>query len=162
MDRIKFSDWLLNRRKHNVQQTALHIVRGCLLLLIVVINSCGEESEDNPISVRERNIWLDTGMRPPEPVIVDAPASISDLRLPDSIMLISVFENEIKVIHAKDTTVCSLSSLDSLIVIKGATQFDGKIALKAESSNAEMINEIISILERNKIMRFNLITDLEK
>ena len=130
--------------------------------MIACAFGCRSEEKHNPISVRERNVWKDIGMRPPEPVVVKAPSSISDLDLPDSVFLIAINEPEFEVFYQSDSFACSdLDQLDSLIKQSDGQLLNARVALRIDSASNKVIDSVVAILHRNEIYRFNLITDLE-
>lgn len=104
-------------------------------------------------------------MRPPEPVVVDAPAPMSKLQLSDSVCIITVHPHAFRFTYLSDTFDCKTPyELDTLIATRGGgAELKGHVAVKADSGvSKSKIDEVIQALKNNGIFRFNLITDLEE
>lgn len=138
----------------------------CRILVVgitpLVLQSCDDNESHYPISEGERNVWRDIGMRLPEPVIVDVPTSISDLDIPSDVFLIIIKPRCIDVDYNDVHHDCfTMKQLDSMLMVNGGGKFDGRVALKADSTSYSRIDSVIAVLKSDSIVRFNLITDLE-
>ncbi len=135
-----------------------------MFAIVIVLTSCGEQTEGNPISKGDRNIWKDAGMRPPERVIVDAPSQLADGKLPEGTFLITVTMENYITRYNEDTIICrELSELESLIDLHGAEELNGHVALQCDvysvSPNIELV---IDLLKEKNIIRFSVVTDLDR
>lgn len=129
-----------------------------------LVVSCSEEQSGYPISKNERHVFYDSSMRPPVPVIVDVPSTISDLELPDSVCLIGIQSHIFQFTYLSDTCSCrTVNQLDSVVSVRCGPAFKNRVALKVDSMvSTQRIDAVIQVLKANGIVRFNLITDLEE
>lgn len=136
------------------------LMKTGLLLIAAMALSCNEP-EHNPVSVNERNVWKDAGMRPPEPVIVQTPQAFPDSQLPAGTYLIAITEKNYMLYHNSDSARCeNISILDSVLRVYGDSALDGHLALQIDGKTEVRIDSVIDLLKAKKIIHFNLITDL--
>lgn len=140
---------------------------GSIVIAISLLCSC-EEEKHTPVSVNTRTEnrnaeFQKQGMRAPEPVIVDSPSQSDEWHIPDSVLVISIAGSDFLVSYFSDTIACSnVAQLDSLIKVKGGQSLNGQLALRADRSETKAIDDVIDLLKRHEIIRFQLVTDLEQ
>ncbi|MDQ3108656.1 MAG: hypothetical protein M3R17_02070 [Bacteroidota bacterium] len=120
----------------------------------LLLFSCDSTSKDpNPFHMRSH-----------EPVIVDAPTSITNDYTDFAYFIITLSGNKIVVSNfGKSISLSKWQQLDSLLEITPADKLKAHLVLKADSSATyQRIDSGISLLKKHNLTQFSLITDLEK
>lgn len=99
-------------------------------------------------------------MRPPLPVIIDVP---QDIALPQSACVIIIGKHDWVFVMNRDSTECrTAKEFHDFIEEKGGRSLNGNVALQTESNLLSQIDKTIALLKQDSIVRFHLITDLDK
>ena len=123
---------------------------------------------------------LTTQFKPPEEVEIELPSSHSDFKLPESdIMIINVTE-EGKIVLGLDSQILRAKLFGEENKYRAGIEVDpsnlGNLLIQARISNPKlrtvikgdkrapygMIEDVMNTLQKARITRFNLVTDLEK
>lgn len=104
-----------------------------------------------------------TGMRAPEPVVVDRPQMIK-ADIPDSAIVIGISEKEIVLRRNKTSdTLISWRQLDDSLQMISQQKPCPRLALSAEGlTDIKRLDTALALFKKNNIVQFNLVTDQEK
>lgn len=145
---------LLNRHQSTSKRTALHIVRGCLLLMVTVFISCSGNDGHNPVRVVDH---VQLPVKPGPPFVADRPSA-------DSTFLIWLRLDSVQVSFRSETLIVSTVQDMNFVL----NQFDkeelrDRIGIRADSSvPVGQLNELVRLISEKGLGRFHLITDPQK
>ncbi|MFZ5515817.1 MAG: ExbD/TolR family protein [Candidatus Zhuqueibacterota bacterium] len=123
---------------------------------------------------------LTTQFRPPEEVVIELPSSHSAFKVPDSDVLILTVDKDGNIFVGLDSQVLRARVFGEENKYRMGIQVDkndlGNILIQARMANPKLrtivkgdknapygpIEDVMTILQKVKITRFNLVTDLER
>jgi biopolymer transport protein ExbD len=123
---------------------------------------------------------LTTQFKPPEEVSVDIPASHSAIKLPEADVMLVTVNKEGKIYLGIDSPRMMERLFGEGNRLKNAVQVDknqlGNLLIQARISNPKLrtvlkgdknapygpVEDVIDVLQKARITRFNMVTDLEK
>lgn len=123
---------------------------------------------------------LTTQFKPTEDVQIDLPSSHSDIKLPESDVMILTISKDGKIFLGVDSQALKARLFGEQNKYRASVEVDSKnlgdILVQARITNPKLrtvvkgdkkapygpVEDVITILQKAKITRFNLVTDLEK
>lgn len=155
-------EWWLNRSNHVIKRTALHIVRGCLLLAVSFNISCGSDAVSKNGDSSYRYAEEPVIEKSKEPVVEktkDYVVNVPTLAgpIPDDVFVIEPVQGQFRYCYKDDTLLyLTLKEIGSLLRSNGGAQLDSNVVIRINTHNirTRSFSDIIDTVRTNGIVHY--------